>query len=658
MRSKVLIFILVVFVLSLFSLPAIAQDDQLWWCREIKVKPGKAAQWRELFTQYIELCEKHNFPFTWHTHHDGDFNYFLFMAVDDHQQINEIMSALADVGAEFGAERNAEWATTYDYGKDYYLKALGDLTYNPEKPRLNSDENNYHIWDILYIKPDMMEKAMELNKEWLDMLKSKNYGDNITVCSGDVGWETPVLIGVLPGKNKADYLEQNRKMWDLLGDEGTRIFNEYLPCIRKRESEEFFYVKSLSYTPITEREEKRYDWEELSDNPAAVKYLHDGWRQLDSGLSVTSQRKAIDMFQRAVNIDPDYKDAILQLSYRYLWLYWNNGQGRPALEKSREILGQLKDLASSDWRTTWLEGYMYYYGSRDYDNALKKFHKIEDTAPFNMNGPIGFVYRRNGQWDEAVKYLKKYVENNPDGYNTNLNMGQTFLRMRRYDEAAEHFERAKKANPKNLAPYTQGVNICLAKNDMEGAYNMLDDAKKQNIDPKSFNNTSYYLDAIQGKYLDAMKHVEHRKGTYMHHLYKGWTYTFTGKDEQAKSEYDEARKILESRVENYPNSAAYHRWLAYAYAGLGRNKEAIRAGEKSVDLFPMKRDAFAAPAYALSLAQIYTITGKHDKAIKELKKLLSVPALTSLNQISMDPWLAPLRTHKKFKDLAKSEKIW
>jgi len=75
------------------------------------------------------------------------------------------------------------------------------------------------------------------------------HNDGMMVLSGDIGWETPVYIGCLFGKNQIDFRTQNRKMWDLLGEEGTMLFREWISFTRKRDSMELWRVPSLSYNP-------------------------------------------------------------------------------------------------------------------------------------------------------------------------------------------------------------------------------------------------------------------------------------------------------------------------------------------------------------------------------------------------------------------------
>lgn len=51
------------------------------------------------------------------------------------------------------------------------------------------------------------------------------------------------------------------------------------------------------------------------------------------------------------------------------------------------------------------------------------------------------------------------------------------------------------------------------------------------------------------------------------------------------------------------------------------------------------------------MAEIYTLTGDHDKAIDELEYLLSIPALISRSWIRNNTLFRPLESNPRFQDL-------
>lgn len=49
------------------------------------------------------------------------------------------------------------------------------------------------------------------------------------------------------------------------------------------------------------------------------------------------------------------------------------------------------------------------------------------------------------------------------------------------------------------------------------------------------------------------------------------------------------------------------------------------------------------------MAEIYTMVGEYDKAIDELEYLLSIESMSTVALLRVDPFLAPLQNHPRFK---------
>ena len=94
------------------------------------------------------------------------------------------------------------------------------------------------------------------------------------------------------------------------------------------------------------------------------------------------------------------------------------------------------------------------------------------------------------------------------------------------------------------------------------------------------------------------------------------------------------------------------RGLALAY--LGRREEAIREGERGMELLPISRDAYTAAYDLHQVVRIYAILGEREKALDRLEELLRIPYYLSSGWISIDPNFARLRGHPRFEKLVHS----
>jgi hypothetical protein len=257
MRSKISVFLIVGFVVSLCALTTLAQEEEkepeLVFVREFTVKPSMRAQFVETTKIWATTCKEHNFSRSWYAWHDGDFHYYYFVPVKDYGDIDSFSAdydaTMENLGEEELQEIDKKFFASIDSFNDYFIWSMPKFSYVPENPRLKEEEQNYAIWDMLYSLPGKKKEIEELSQKLHDLLKSKNYNDEVYIFAGDIGTERPVYIGVLYGKDAADFWTQNEKMWELLGEEGENIFQKWMSLLRKRDFKQFWYSPDLSYTP-------------------------------------------------------------------------------------------------------------------------------------------------------------------------------------------------------------------------------------------------------------------------------------------------------------------------------------------------------------------------------------------------------------------------
>jgi tetratricopeptide (TPR) repeat protein len=109
--------------------------------------------------------------------------------------------------------------------------------------------------------------------------------------------------------------------------------------------------------------------------------------------------------------------------------------------------------------------------------------------------------------------------------------------------------------------------------------------------------------------------------------------------------------MLERKVEEIPNHPRYHGALGIAYAGIGQKEDAIREGERAVELLPLSVDAVYAITEVLDHAAIYTMLGEFDLAMDKIEYLLSIPSWISVTLFDWDLRFAPLKGHPRYKEL-------
>lgn len=68
-----------------------------------------------------------------------------------------------------------------------------------------------------------------------------------------------------------------------------------------------------------------------------------------------------------------------------------------------------------------------------------------------------------------------------------------------------------------------------------------------------------------------------------------------GHGEQAREDYERARKLIEQEILERPDDYRLHSALGLVLAGLGQSSEAIREDSLAVEIYPVSRDAVFGP---------------------------------------------------------------
>jgi serine/threonine-protein kinase len=92
-------------------------------------------------------------------------------------------------------------------------------------------------------------------------------------------------------------------------------------------------------------------------------------------------------------------------------------------------------------------------------------------------------------------------------------------------------------------------------------------------------------------------------------------------------------------------------FLGLALAYLGRKADAVREGQRGVDLAPLGRDQYNGAYFRLQLARIYILVNEPDKALDQLEPVLRIPFYLSPGWLRIDPTFDPLRNNPRFRRL-------
>jgi serine/threonine-protein kinase len=122
-----------------------------------------------------------------------------------------------------------------------------------------------------------------------------------------------------------------------------------------------------------------------------------------------------------------------------------------------------------------------------------------------------------------------------------------------------------------------------------------------------------------------------------------------GDEPAARAAFTKARMELEQIVRDQPDYAQALCALGVIDAALGNKEDAIREGQRAVELMPVSKSAIEGPLLMEYLAVIYAWTGDKDRAIERLAEAAKLPgSFLSYGHLRLHPFWDPLRGDPRF----------
>jgi TolB-like protein len=443
--------------------------------------------------------------------------------------------------------------------------------------------------------------------------------------------------------------------------------------IYDREWKDIFDVQSDIAQRIVEKlktvltpEEKQKIEKKPTENLEAYSYYLQGnfnyWKVPDSG----DVGKAIELYNKAIALDPEFALAYTGIAICLLdqyWFYKDHSENvllnsKKAIDKAFEIDPDLPEahLALGDY---------YYCGYLDYSKALKQYEIVLKDQPMNFLAVYwsASAYRRAGNWEMAKTDFEKALKLDPQRSEIAEEVGETLDLLREYAKAEEYYNMSIMLQPDWVYPYLfLSRMIPRWDGNTKKSREILSVAARGNrssISDSLVIETNVLNDIYDRNYEEALKEISHLKCNVLQgqayfrpkYLYYATIYGLMNKPELEHAYYDSARIFLESKIINMTNDQRLYGSLGIVYAGLGYNEKAINAGEKATKLLPVSKEAYRGVYPIEDLALIYVMTGKYDKALEQIEYLLSIPGFLSTKILEIDPRWAPLKNQLGFKKI-------
>ncbi|HXA10098.1 MAG TPA: tetratricopeptide repeat protein [Chthoniobacterales bacterium] len=389
--------------------------------------------------------------------------------------------------------------------------------------------------------------------------------------------------------------------------------------------------------------------------------------------------QAAQLYERAIQLDPKFVLAIANLSIVHSWVYHNFEPTDAERDLAKKYADRALELAPDSPEAHLAGGFSLYYGTRDYEGALRELRLAQVGLP-NDAGVyllIGAIQRRQGKWKESTANLEKAVSLDPNDTWPLQNLFFNYQMQRDFEAANRVIERALAINPKSVSLWGLKAQLAInARGDLTVAQNALakfEQAQAPGEVPKNLDSVTvaeYGLGkanilTFRRKYPEALaglRQIPQEALTSLPdafceaRLLEGILLEKMGQGAEARVAFSKAKESAEAAVREAPNEASRHAKLGRALAYLGEKEAAITEAKRATELLPESVDAFSGPGMTQALAEVYMVTGDHAKAIELVDGLLSRPGELTVAFLKIDPILDRLRDDPEFqKVLAKHE---
>ncbi|TXI76731.1 MAG: tetratricopeptide repeat protein [Dokdonella sp.] len=374
-------------------------------------------------------------------------------------------------------------------------------------------------------------------------------------------------------------------------------------------------------------------------------------------------RDAIQQFDRALALDPQFADAWSRKARAQLTSYWYGYGDSSSRDAAIVSMEQARRLAPEAIETWLAQAYVYYWGSRDYGRAEATLASIIGRSPELAEAwyARGLVARRDGRFNDSIKALRHSLDLDPLNTDIMLELSNTMLSLGLDEEAAPLYAR--------LAELGQDANMFSAESELmrgkvEAAWAAVNG-------PNEFYASLPFQIAIASRdpqriqralsselWPERLRQVPDYPETYA--LAEAEGLLVMGKVKEGNQRLAEIKARLDKLENPYPggwSSSGGYFYFPCQLPGLMGDLAGVRAAEK--DYFEnAPKDAWADASRRLALAIAFARAGDSARALHHLDAVMQMVGPFGYASISILPGLDSLREEPRFVAMKAAYERW
>ena len=379
--------------------------------------------------------------------------------------------------------------------------------------------------------------------------------------------------------------------------------------------------------------------------------------------------QAADLLNQAVARDPSFFDAWCQLAVTEVTIYFLDWDHTPVRLTKAEVAVQTAARLRPDAGETHLAlGRMRYFGYLDYKGALAELELARRSIP---NDPWvvllkGYIERRQGRWDESIRDQQRGTELDPRNTLALQQLATTYEAMRRYADAKAVLARALAFDPNDAITRAYHAFVDFEwKADTRPLQQVIASIRATNAAAVPTIATFWLLCALAERDAVAARDALMASGAnpingiseninFSQAFMEGLIARSMHDEEKARAAFTTARTQQEKTIQAQADYAPAVCMLGLIDAALGQKEEALREGQRAVDLLPLEKDAFG----GMEIVKYFSVTaawaGNKDLACRQLVIATSQPSALSYGQLKLLPFWDALHSDPRFEKIVAS----
>jgi len=335
--------------------------------------------------------------------------------------------------------------------------------------------------------------------------------------------------------------------------------------------------------------------------------------------------------------------ASVEIKYKVVHIYLEQGMGKPALEMLSQIpkwehsnsefyylkgtalclSGKIHEaeknfdkglsIANEDAFEALLNIAIAFENARQYHLAIKYLEQAHSENPefLSVIYDLGYFNERLDHFNKSIEYYQKYLDIDPFSENVWYNLGVAYFKLEQSEKAIEAYDYSIAINPDYASAYFNKANTYASIDEYEKAIETIYEFLE--IEPENTQALSFLGDCFEQinqypKALEAYKKVIELDNTDS----EGWF--GAGMVQYQLAKYDEASIYLLKALEFDPQNTDYWINLGYIYEESGKKVEAVKCYKQVTRIDKMDHDGWN------SLAGLLIEMSEFEKALGFLRE--------------------------------------